>query len=129
MAGFVEDADPKAIATEVEPIFVYDTKNFEEIDFFMPDGEDVSWSIAEAIGSMARLMGIPCVIQSSYVERPNVLDPLGPAIWVLKLTVKLPFHLRKRVVEEEMEMRSEPRLVTVSWKGQEELVKALAQSK
>ena len=124
-SGFVDDIDPKMVTTDTDdPIFVYDTKDPEEIEVLVSPNER---DIAYAIGSMARLMGIPCVIESAYVKIPVNSET---TTYMLKVTVKLPFRLRREVIEKEMVMKSyDNSTITVGFNGMERLVEALASGK
>ncbi|HNW85273.1 MAG TPA: hypothetical protein PKH46_07110 [Candidatus Cryosericum sp.] len=117
MAGFVEGVDVSAAkATLMEPVFVYDTQYGSEIGVLCEDGT----KLAEALGSMARLMGIPCVIRITYIE--PYLRSIPSAAF--RVVVHLPYHLRKDIVEEEMEMKSYFGMVTVGFKELPELTDA-----
>lgn len=122
MEGFVEGVDVAAVkATFLEPIFVYDTQRGSKIGVLCEDGK----KLAETLGSMARHMGIPCVITITYIEEWLRQDSAA----AFRVVVHLPYHLRPDVVEEKMEMKSYFGFVTVGFKDLKQLTDAMMDGK
>lgn len=120
--SFVQGVNPSiTTATLAEPIFVYDTQHCEEIGILCEDGK----KLAESLGSMARLMGIPCMITITYIEEYLRRDPAA----AFRVVVRLPYHLWRDVVEEKMEMNTYFGVVTVGFKDLKQLTDAMMDGK